>query len=555
MSIVFKPNGTLNIGTAATDLPEESGQGSTLSEAMQRCKNLSLQRSGRADTRHGSSTVHQLPTFANFLIEQSGDVYAFTGATIYRDTVAIGTGDTDAQWTALVYNQYNDTTEQVFAANGTDRKRIVGSTVYEWGITAPSSAPSVTTGATTGLTGTYSAKITYARKVGSTVVSESNPSSASGNQALTNQSLSVSWSASSDPQVTHVRVYRTLSGGSVYYHDQDVAVGTTSVDTNTTDANLTSQVETDHDRPPSGANIVVGPVYGGTVFAAVGNLLYYCKPKQPEYFPSTYYIEVGAPQHPILALAVYDGQVYACTNAQIWWIQGVTTGVFQPVPLESMAGAWNNFAALGVKGYGLFHVAGGGLYVYSGGRDSEVTQNAFNPLFDGMDVNDIPAVRDSATVWIIQHHNEIWMHWGAGSVLLVNLDTKRTSYHKYPTRLRAPTVDRTEDRLLASDSAGRVVRLDDPAKTVDYNDGAIEWEIESKDFALQTRAHFPRWAKYDVAGTATAKIVLEGEVHQTHALTVGRDVRHRLIDVGNGQRCSIRISGSGTATVYAAEME
>ena len=63
------------------------------------------------------------------------------------------------------------------------------------------------------------------------------------------------------------------------------------------DAALGPELEIDHDRPPLGS-FVFGPAYDGTTFIIKDNLLYYSKPKQPEYFPALYYVEVSTPQLP-----------------------------------------------------------------------------------------------------------------------------------------------------------------------------------------------------------------------------------------------------------------
>jgi hypothetical protein len=89
----------------------------------------------------------------------------------------------------------------------------------------------------------------------------------------------------------------------------------------------------------------------------------------------------------------------------------------------------------------------------------------------------------------------------------------------------------------------------------------IDWEAQSKDFTLQTRPHFPRWAKYDInssqAAGVTGKIILDDVLHQSHTITAAqsRKTKRRLIEPGNGERASIRITGTGPATVYLAEME
>ena len=120
-------------------------------------------------------------------------------------------------------------------------------------------------------------------------------------------------------------------------------------------------------------------------------------------------------------------------------------------------------------------------------------------------------------------------------------------------------VDETNERLLFCDSAGYVWHMESSAVTKD-NSVAINWDVKSKEFTLQTRRHFPRWAKYDVdandaACTATGTMYLDGSSHQTHSLTAERDTKRRLVATGNGRRMSIRINGSGPVSIYAVEAE
>lgn len=557
MSILWKPTGDLNIAASPSDLPEEGGNNQSVSYAMTRCKNLTLVADGKATLRPGSSNLHNLAgNIPSLIVEQAGVPYSFASGSIYREATSIASSLNDSQWSGIKYNQYNDTDNQIFALNGSDRKRINGSDDFEWGIEPPDTAPTITTGASTGLTGSYNVVYTYCRKVGSTVVSESNPSDeAAADQSLTNQSLSVTWTASTDAQVTHVRIYRTLSTGtSNYFHDQDVAIGTTTLDTNTADASLGTAVATDHDRPPQGT-IVAGPVYNGTCFIADGNLLYWCKPKQPEYWPALNFVEVGSPQFPIKAIAFVDGNTFAMTKERIWQIQGTVAGTFNPVPLDTSTGAPNLYGAVGIKGMGLYHIGDDGLYVFTGGRDRKMTQGNFEPIFRGQTTNGIAAVED-AFRWLCQFENKLFFHWN-GNMLVFNIDNGKWEYRVYDQPLTCPCVDHTNKRFLAGTNDGYVRVIEDRQMTTDAGT-SFAWEAQSKDFTLQTRAHFPRFIKYDVEGTATGELLLDDVVHQTHSLSTDRATRYRLVKTGNGNRASVRVSGdssTGSATVYAVEFE
>lgn len=571
MGIIFRPNGTLDVATDPSELPEAKGSvltgdaGSIVSEALARCKNLCLDRKGMVTTRLGTDKINSsaMTSTINRIIEQAGKRYSFSGSRGYEDEVSIKTGLTDAMFSAILYNAYNSTTQNVFALNGTDRIRIESGAAYEWGISAPEDAPTLAAGASTGLTGAYNAKYTYCRKSGSTVICESNPSPA-GAAAVTlaNGSLSVTWTASGDSQVTHVRVYRTLAGGSTYYHDQDIAVGTVTVDTTTADGSLGSEVATTHDRPPLGS-IVIGPSYNGTCFIAKDNLLYFCLPKQPEYWPSTYYVEIGSPQFPIQCVVFYNGAPYALTKVEIHNIQGTGQETFFPYPMNALTGAQGKQGACSVHGKGIFHRGSDGVYLFNGSEDRKITQLEFDPIFNGQTAGGLPAATNPENDWLIQFGNKLYFgyvstgHTYPTNVLVVNLDTGRTTYHAYSMEMRTVAVDYTNKRLLAGDKDGYNWILE--TGTSD-NGTAIEWEIQSKNYELQTRAHFPRWCKYDVdasgATEAIGKMILDDVVHQEHTLTgLNRNTRKRLIETGNGERAAIRLTGSGPVSIYMVEGE
>lgn len=228
MALFFSPDGTLNVAADPSDLPEVSGEGGIRSGAMVRCKNLRLDEPGKAKTRDGSTKLNAAAiNSVNWLEAQAGTRYAFGGTVIYEDETSLATGLTDAEWSAIQYNAYNDATPNIFALNGTDRKRIEDGVVSEWGITAPPSAPTLSVGTGKGLTGEYNARYTYVRKVGSVVVAESNPSPmASATVVLADQSLAAAVDQPTDAQVTHIRLYRTADGGETYNLDDEIPAST-----------------------------------------------------------------------------------------------------------------------------------------------------------------------------------------------------------------------------------------------------------------------------------------------------------------------------------------
>lgn len=622
--IFFSPSGSLDVAKDPSDLPQSVDQNSISSDAMVRCKNLRINQRGIAKTRDGSAKLNASAISAEiWWIEVQGTTrYTFAGTVIYEDETSIKTGLTSAQWAAIQYNAYNDTAQQVFALNGTDRKRIQSGTVYEWGIAAPETAPILGPGHGSGLTGEYNVKYTYLRKSGTTVICESDPSPAGTSIVLDGQSVSVDLAQPTDPQVTHIRLYRTTADGASYFYDQEIAVGVTytygymfdwelsgaylsgtgypfttadatnssedtfsweerftemtstvtdsvysapfdDMDSVQADSALGDLIANDHDRPPLGS-FVFGPAYDGTCFILKDNLLHYCKPKQPEYWPSLYYIEVSTPQFPLKTGVFHNGQPYVFSKNEIFYIQGTGDGTFFPLPMKAKTGAQSVKGAASVAGKGIYHTGPDGIYLWGNGADTKITEDGLEPLFRGEDTQGMNGVGSMTTAWIHVFSNHLYFGYSStsdgypDSILVLNLDTSRVVYYDYGLTIRAIATDHGNARLLIGDSTGYVRVIESTSYTDDAGT-AISWEVQSKDFELQTRKHFPRWNKYDVdatdATTCTGALILDGVVHQSHTITGDRLTKRRLVEIGNGNKCAISISGSGPVSIYAAESE
>ena len=329
------------------------------------------------------------------------------------------------------------------------------------------------------------------------------------------------------------------------------------------DADLGDVLETDHDRPPLGS-FVFGPAYDGTVFILKGNLLYYCKPKQPDYWPQLYFIEVSTPTFPLKTGVFHNGLPYCFSSNEVYYIQGTGHGTFFPLPMRAKTGAQSIRGAVSVLGKGIFHTGPDGIYLFGSGTDAKITEDALEPLFRGETVNDIPGVSDMSTSYLRVYRNHLYFGYAASgetypeNVLVMNLETGRIAYYEYPFEIRALADDYTNKRLIIGDDEGYVRVIEGPSYT-DDSGTAISFEIQSKDFWLQTRKHFPRWVKYDVdasdATSCTGKLLLDGAVHQSHTITGNRNTNRRLVETGNGNTAAVRITGSGPVSIFAAEFE
>ncbi len=338
-------------------------------------------------------------------------------------------------------------------------------------------------------------------------------------------------------------------------------------DTPTPDGGLGGEVMITLDRPPLGS-FVFGPAYDGTCFILKDNLLYYCKPKQPEAWPALFFVEVSTPQFPLKTGLFYNQQPYVFSSNEIYYIAGTGAGTFLPARTNARTGAQSIFGAVTVDGKGIFHTGPDGIYLFANGNDQKTTEAALEPIFRGETKEGLPGVSTMSSSWLVAFQNNLYFGYQStesGSptnVLVMNLDTNKLQYFIYndgsDVAIRTAMVDQTNKRLLIGDSAG-FVRVIESKSHTDDSGTAIPWELQSKDFTLQTRKHFPRFMKYDIevptGSTCTGALLLDGVVHQSHTITGSRKTNRRLVDTGNGDRAANRITGTGPATVYAIESE
>jgi len=339
------------------------------------------------------------------------------------------------------------------------------------------------------------------------------------------------------------------------------------LDTQTVDASLGGEVLITQDRPPTGS-FVFGPAFDGTCFILKDNLLYYCKPKQPERWPALFFVEVTTRQFPLKTGLFYNQQPYVFSTNEIYYIAGTGDGAFLPARMNARTGAQSHAGAVAIDGKGIFHTGPDGIYLFSNGIDQKWTESLLEPIFRGTTTEGLPGVSSMSSSWLVAFQNNLYFGYqsaASGSptnVLVMNLDTNKLQYFIYndgsDVAIRTAMVDETNERLLIGDSGG-FVRVIESKSNTDDSGTAISWQLQSKDFSLQTRKHFPRWVKYDIevptGSTCTGALLLDGTVHQSHTVTGSRKTTRRLIGTGNGDRSANRITGTGPATVYAVESD
>jgi len=562
MTIRWTPSGLLDVQTDPLRLPSQADGANEASGAMTRCTNLCLDHAGEAFTRYGSRKVNAtaLGYAPNLIFEMDGDRYEFAGGEIFENEVSIESGLTNAAWSAVSHNAWNSTDRSIFATNGTNQVRITNGAVNLWGLSAPEEAPILSSPATS--SPKYGVVYTYVRKVGYLIECESNPSPVAYNTSIV---MTVTCTAPTDSQVTHIRVYRSLADSSELYYAAEIALPTLAASISTTDAALGTEVSYDHDPPPADGTVVVGPSYNGVLFMLAGNRLYFCAAKQPEYWPADNYIEVGPLDQDLVTATFFGGLLYVASDREIYQIQGTGASSFFPLPMSANTGTWSRSCFMPVKSAGIYHLGCDGLHVFAISKDEKITDTGFDPVFRGETVGSLPGIDlDSLDrCWMLYALGKICFAYPAvgssypDNMLVTTLSSGKTVHYQYQLQFTCAVHDKENQRILAADTDGFIWELD--SIDLEDDDGeAIVWQIETKEFG-SLRKYFPRYARYDVdledGASGNGYVLLDGEVKQTHALAAGRSTKKRLIETCAGDRLAMRISGSGRVVIHALEVQ
>lgn len=191
------------------------------------------------------------------------------------------------------------------------------------GVPAPAAAPTLSSsGGSTPETRAY--VYTYVSTFGA-LKEESAPSPAATVSTMaTGATVTVngfSAAPTSGYNITHIRIYRTVTGGTetVYKFVAEITIGTASyADTKAVTA-LGNELETTYyNEPPTGLKGLVS-MANGILAGFVGNSVYFCEPYQPHAWPVTYILNT---EFPIVGLGVYGTTLVVCTTMNPYLISG-----------------------------------------------------------------------------------------------------------------------------------------------------------------------------------------------------------------------------------------
>lgn len=298
--------------------------------------------------------------------------------------------------------------EEVFIANGADRMFRFGMSFGTWGIAGPAAAPVI---AVVGgvLTGDYSAVYTYARKSGGVLIHESNPSPATATTSLTSQTFNLTTVASTNADVTHIRIYRTVAGGTIHLFEEEILNVATTVTLSVVDGSLGAAVDTDNDQPEPAtlAHVLRDRIFTNDIARA--NRLRWTKRFSPESQPANNFIDIGPDTTAITGLESINGVLVVYTETSKFRVieQDSTIVAIGTQQIPFLGGSTAEFVALELPssrgteapesvvstGFGIIYTTKEGVFVTNGTPENEqLLSSEIQPLFIGSKAGDVPAI-------------------------------------------------------------------------------------------------------------------------------------------------------------------
>lgn len=234
-----------------------------------------------------------------------------------------------------------------------------GTVTTKLGITAPANQPIVATSGTGRQDGVYQYMYSYYNDLTGI---ESSVSPLSVEISLTGVGASVSYLASTDPQVTHIRIYRIGGTWTDFLLLATVAnVNGTYIDAVADEDLQGALVGTSLNNPPPTDLRFITEQFG-MFFGAVGTKLYYGRGDgYPQYWPAINYFELF---EPITSIAAITDGILIFTKTSTTLLTGRDALSFMLYPLDKTKGCINHAATVSLGNTALV-VGTNGIYAAS----------------------------------------------------------------------------------------------------------------------------------------------------------------------------------------------
>ena len=498
--------------------------------------------------------------------------YYVAGTTVYREQTSILTGFSSEMTTIAPYRPFNDEAIWAFIADGNVMRKDDGTNTFRWGIEAPTATPTAEVGSGGQLTGEYKVVYTYVRKsagvttvdtgletsieekpvrsktgdrgksmnrsgpggesgehsrgrvvgsavLGGSILHESNPSPESAAVTLTADGLTISnLVASSDPQVTHKRIYRTLAGGVSFFFDQEVENDVLSATSTKADTALGSEVAIDQDVPPPCGWVTIHQ--DSALLCrdpANPHYLWYSKRYRPEAVPTDFFVEVGLPDDPLQCAVSNFGALGVFSERTKYRVIGNVTTGFYPVESPDRRGTPAPLTAIGTE-FGVPFVARDGVFVTNFASPDTPLADRILTLFYGETRAEMEPINWSAvaTMSAASYKGRYYWAYASGAnttpdrLAVYARETQRWYFYDHP--MRSLFADETTEALLGGGVDGKVYQLE---SGTDDAGTAISLDVQTKDYygGSRTGRKLFRYLRVDaemLTGTLTAQVFLDG---------------------------------------------
>jgi hypothetical protein len=246
--------------------------------------------------------------------------------------------------------------------DGAIAKVYDGTSIYQLGITKPSTSATAATASGSGsLTGTYTYCFTfYADSTGV----ESQPNTVTNSVTVTTKSIDLSGvPTSSDPQVDKVRVYRIGGSLTSYTLVTTLNEGTTTYNDNIADVDVEGTIlaSQNYHEAPTGLRYLVE--HNSLLFGAVGSKLYFTPIAQPYAWGELDFLEYGAD---ITGLGAAPTGLAVFTELTTYIVTGSDSSDFKSQLFSGSQGCISNSSIATLKGL-LVWLSNDGLCFSKGG--------------------------------------------------------------------------------------------------------------------------------------------------------------------------------------------
>lgn len=300
-----------------------------------------------------------------------------------------------------------------FITSTSAQLKLRGLTVEGFGITRPS-PPTPAAGSAGAMTGTYEVALTFYN----TNTGHESSRSDAASITVTATTIDVSWSAPSDAQVTHTRVYlRKPTLGTNFFQVAQVTAATTTAGIDVSDTSYSALITVgpdtvENDPPPGGCSSSAW--HRSRLFLADETNLYYSKIALPEAFDPEAFEPVNADDgQTIVGLLSAEDRLYVLKRDSVWALEGDDPATWYLTLVDASTGCTSFRSIWTVEqtaGWWSEH----GPVVLSGGRLANIGQPTIRTLIEPTALNTARLGEICAAVDVVEQR-VLWLTSSSGS--------------------------------------------------------------------------------------------------------------------------------------------